>query len=316
MRRHALALATAVAVAVPLGVVADAAPRAKTFRDYPKPAVSGKELADYAIAFSDEFTGRVTGTPVQLLATEALVAELESYGLEVEVETYRGVLQAVTATKKGTSKPDELVVMGAHFDVLPHSVAGTYDNGSGTAMVVKLAKAFSTVKTQRTMVFSLYNGEEEGALASEQQALAYKAAGRKVKAYLGFDMVGIAWPVGGTATSANCLCMWRGARDEAFDALLSQVTHGFLKMPAGKQQASIEGRNVRNSDEASWADAGFRTLRWAGMRTAGSYPQYHLPEDNTATVDEVAGGRQFFEAGLRNTLLSAYYTAAAIDTGR
>lgn len=317
MRRQVLALVTAAAVTVPLALSATAASKkAPTFRDYPKPPVTGKQIADRAISFSEEFALRVTGTPVQLLATDDLVAEFESLGLAVEVEIYNGVLQAITATKKGTSKPDELVVMGGHFDVLPQSVQGVYDNGTGTAMVLALARSFAKVKTQRTMVFSLYNGEEEGALASDEQAKAYAAAGRKVKAYLGFDMVGIGWPLGKTATDDNCLCLWRGANDPQFDQLLAEVTHGFLKMPKGKRTVSIEGRNVRNSDEASWASAGFRTLRWAGMRTASDYPQYHLPEDNAATIDEVAGGRQFFEAGLRNTLLSSYYTAAAIDSGR
>jgi hypothetical protein len=41
-----------------------------------------------------------------------------------------------------------------------------------------------------------------------------------------------------------------------------------------------------------------------------------MPLDNTDTIDTVAGGRKYFERGLRNTLLSAYYTAAAIDAGR
>lgn len=316
MRRQVLALVTAAAVTVPLALSASAAPkRAVTFRDYPKPPVTGKQLADRAIGFSEEFALRVTGSPVQLLATQDLVAELTSLGLSVQVETYAGVLQAVTATKKGTTKADELIIMGGHFDVLPQSVEGVYDNGSGTAMILGLARSFAKVKTQRTLVFSLYNGEEEGALASDEQAKAYAAAGKKVRAYLGFDMVGIAWPVA-KPTSASCLCMWRGARDPQFDQLLSEVTHGFLKMPDAKNAASVEGRNVRNSDEASWASAGFRTLRWAGLRTASSYPQYHLPDDTAATIDRVAGGRKFFEAGLRNTLLSAYYTAAAIDTGR
>lgn len=206
--------------------------------------------------------------------------------------------------------------MGAHFDTLPQSLEGTYDNASGTAVVMGLARSFAKVTTQRSMAFAFYNGEEEGALASAEQAKAYKAAGRKVRAYLGFDMVGIAWPVGGTATDKNCLCLWRGARDEASDALLAEVNHRFLRFPSGRRQVSIEGRNVRNSDEASWADEGFRTLRWAGLRKAADYPPYHGPEDNTATVDTVAGGRRFFEAGMRNTLLSAYYTAAAIDAGR
>ena len=38
--------------------------------------------------------------------------------------------------------------------------------------------------------------------------------------------------------------------------------------------------------------------------------------DDPDTIDSTAGGRRYFEAGLRNTLLSAYYTAAALDTGR
>jgi hypothetical protein len=41
-----------------------------------------------------------------------------------------------------------------------------------------------------------------------------------------------------------------------------------------------------------------------------------MPQDNAATIDKVAGGRTFFEMGLRNTLLSAYYTAAALDLGK
>lgn len=316
MRRQVLAVVTAVAVLVPLIATAGAAPAKPDFRSYPKPAVTGKQLADRAIAFSSTHTARVTGTPQQLLARDDLKAELASLGYTVTVESYRGVLEALTATKKGSAKPNELIVMGGHFDVLPQSLEGTYDNGTGTAMILGLARAFAKVKTQRTLVFSFYNGEEEGALASEQQASAYKAAGKSVRAYLGFDMVGIAWPVGGATSDKNCLCIWRGARDGDLDVLLGDVNHRFLKMPSGKRQVSLEGRNVRNSDEASWADAGFRTVRWGGMRKAANYPQYHMPQDNAATIDTVAGGRKFFEAGLRNTLLSAYYTAAAFDTGR
>jgi hypothetical protein len=111
----------------------------------------------------------------------------------------------------------------------------------------------------------------------------------------------------------SCLCIWRGSRDEDFDDLLAQVNYKFLRFPEGKTAVSLEGRNVRNSDEASFADAGWPTLRWAGLRTASDYPEYHMPNDNMATIDSVAGGRSYFEAGLRNTLLSAYYTAAALD---
>ena len=316
-RRTLSLLALAAAVALPVAAQgATAAPRAagpKTLRDYPVPAVTGKAMVDGVAAFSAGHQLRVTATPAQLRATDSIATEARSLGYDVEVKSYAGVLQAVVATKKGTDKAGESILFGGHFDSVPQTIDGAYDNGTGTRILMDLARSFAKVKTHRSLVFAWYNGEEEGALASEQMAAEYKARGEKVKAYLGFDMVGIAWPVGGQLTAKNCLCMWRGARDENFDKLLSDVNYGFLKFPRGEQLVSIEGRNVRNSDEASWADAGYPTLRWAGLRKARDYPQYHLPQDTVATMTAVAGGRQFLEKGMRNTLLSAYYTAAALD---
>jgi hypothetical protein len=316
VRTRTLALALTAVVALPLAGAAAAAPAPsgpRALRDYPVPTVTGKQMVDDVEEFSSGHPLRITGTPVQLEATDAIAAEVAALGYQVEVETYNGVLQAVVATKKGTDKAAEKIVFGGHFDTMVGTVEGAYDNGTGTRILMDLARSYAKVKTHRTLVFAWYNGEEEGALASAEMAAEWKARGEKVKAYLGFDMVGIAWPVGVPTTDQNCLCMWRGARDEGFDQLLADVNHRFLKFPKGKQLVSIEGRNTRNSDEASWADNGYPTLRWAGLRRAGDYPQYHLPQDDLATMTEVAGGRQFLEKGLRNTLLSAYYTAAALD---
>ncbi len=316
MRTRTLALALTAAVVLPLAGAAGAAPAAagpKALRDYPVPTVSGKQMVDGVEAFSAGHKLRITGTPVQLQATRGIADEAKALGYDVEIETYDGVLQAVVATKRGTDRAAEKIVFGGHFDSVATTVEGAYDNGTGTRMLMDLARSYAKVKTHRTLVFAWYNGEEEGALASGEMAADFKARGEKVKAYLGFDMVGIAWPVGGPTTVKNCLCIWRGAQDEAFDTLLADVNYRFLKLPKGEQMVSLEGRNVRNSDEASWADNGFPTLRWAGMRRASSYPQYHLPQDTVATMVQVAGGRDFLEKGMKNTLLSAYYTAAALD---
>lgn len=316
MRTRTLALALSALVALPLagGAVAAPPPKGpKTLRDYPMPAVTGKQIVDAVDAFSAGYPLRITGTPVQLDATAALAEEVAALGYAVETKTYNGVLQAVVATKRGTTKADEHIVFGGHFDTMAGTIEGAYDNGTGTRLLVDLARSYAKVRTHRTIQFAWYNGEEEGALASDQMAQEYKRAGTKVKAFLGFDMVGIGWPVGGALTDKNCLCMWRGAADEDFDRLLADVNYGFLKLPKGKQLVSIEGRNVRNSDEASWADQGYPTLRWAGLRKAGDYPEYHKPRDTVATMELVAGGREFLEKGMRNTLLSAYYTAAALD---
>lgn len=316
MRIRTLALALAAVVALPLAGGATAAPAPKgpkTLRDYPVPPVTGKAVVDGVAAFAGTHALRVTGTPPQRQATEALVAEARSLGYDVETKTYAGVLQAVVATKKGTDRADEMLMVGGHFDNVPTTVDGAYDNGSGTRMTMELARSFAKVRTHRTLQFVWYNGEENGVLTSAQMADEYKAKGVKVKAFLGLDMVGISWPVAGQLGQRNCLCMWRGARDEQFDALLADVNYRFLKFPNDEQLVSIEGRNVRNSDESSWADAGYPTLRWAGLRRAGDYPEYHKLQDTVATMERVAGGRPFLEKGMRNTLLSVYYTAAALD---
>ena len=290
-------------------------PAPTTLEGYPAPTVIGAEFVEGVRAHAEDTPLRLTGTLLQQRATEQLAAEAEALGLEVTRKTYTGgLLTAVVATKPGTDRADETIVFGAHLDSMVGTIESAYDNGTGVRTVMELARAFSQVPTHRTLEFHFYNGEEEGALTSSEVAAEYAAQGRQLSAYLGFDMTGIAYPVGGTLSNKNCLCMWHGARDgDDFDGLLREVNFDYLGFPDDPQMVSVEGRNVRNSDEASWADEGYRTLRWAGLRRAADYPEYHLPQDNLATIDEVAGGREFFEQGLVNTLLSAYYTAASLD---
>jgi hypothetical protein len=95
--------------------------------------------------------------------------------------------------------------------------------------------------------------------------------------------------------------------------LFKYVNHSFLGFPNTPTTVPVAGNNVRNSDESSFANQGFRTLRWTGMRTASNYPAYHKHDDTMETIDRVAGGRSFFEQGSLNTLKSSYYTFLAVD---
>ena len=285
----------------------------------PAPPVSGKEIADNVASFSQTYAQRVTGSPAEQAAAAALRDEAASLGYDAKIVDLSGApgappggTHAVIATRRGTTKPDESIVFGGHYDVVPQTINGAYDNGTGTNMVLALAKSFSQVPTNRSLVFAWYNGEEEGTLASEPHAQSFKDAGKVVRAQMGFDMVGIAWPVAKVGAT-NCLCMWRGEDDERFDALLSHVNFDVLGFPRGDNLVEVRGLNTRNSDEASWDQRGYPTMRWAGLRTAANYPAYHRYDDTMDTIDTVAGGRTFFEQGLRNTLLSSYYTALTVD---
>jgi len=285
----------------------------------PAPPVTGKEVADAIAAYSTTYANRVSGTPQAAAAAQELVDQSEALGYDagiVDVAAEEGApaagTHAVVASRKGTTKPDEHILFVAHYDIVPETINGAYDDGSGTMMLLALAKALRNVPTNRTVDFVWYNTEEQGLLASQGHAREWSDAGSKVRAVLGFDMVGIAWPVG-DKTGNSCLCMFRGDEDDAFDDLLRHVNYGVLGFPGGRNEVEVRGINVRNSDESSWDRVGYPTLRWSGMRTAASYPAYHRYDDTMETIDEVAGGRTFFEQGLRNTLLSSYYTVLVLD---
>jgi hypothetical protein len=66
-------------------------------------------------------------------------------------------------TKWGTTRPDEMYIVGAHMDGIGWGEAAN-DDGSGTALVMELARIFSQpgVTTDVSIRFALWNGEEGG----------------------------------------------------------------------------------------------------------------------------------------------------------
>jgi Zn-dependent M28 family amino/carboxypeptidase len=64
---------------------------------------------------------------------------------------------------KGSEKPDEYVILGAHLDSWDLG-QGTTDNGTGTAVVLEAARilARSGITPRRTIRFVLFTGEEQG----------------------------------------------------------------------------------------------------------------------------------------------------------
>jgi hypothetical protein len=74
-----------------------------------------------------------------------------------------GQRQEVYCTKVGTTHPDEMYIVGGHMDGIGWGEAAN-DDGSGTALVMELARVFSApdVRTDRSIRFILWNNEETG----------------------------------------------------------------------------------------------------------------------------------------------------------
>jgi hypothetical protein len=91
--------------------------------------------------------------------------------------TTPGERQEVYCTKVGTTHPEEMYIVGGHMDGHGWGEAAN-DDGSGTAIVMELARVFSSpdVQTDRSIRFILWNNEETGlngarAYVEQRQAL-------------------------------------------------------------------------------------------------------------------------------------------------
>jgi hypothetical protein len=72
-----------------------------------------------------------------------------------------GPRDQVYCTKVGSTRPDEMYIVGAHMDGHGYGEAAN-DNASGTALVMEVASIFSApdVQTERSIRFILWNNEE------------------------------------------------------------------------------------------------------------------------------------------------------------
>ncbi|HEY1755563.1 MAG TPA: M20/M25/M40 family metallo-hydrolase [Bryobacteraceae bacterium] len=77
--------------------------------------------------------------------------------------TTPGPREEVYCTKIGTTHPDEMYIVAGHMDGIGYGEAAN-DDGSGTALVMELARVFASpdVRTERSIRFVLWNNEETG----------------------------------------------------------------------------------------------------------------------------------------------------------
>lgn len=97
----------------------------------------------------------------------------------------------------GQSKPDEVVMIGAHFDSW-HSGTGATDNGAGSAVMMEVMRILNKLhlKMDRTVRIGLWSGEEQGLYGSKAYVKAHfgdpatmqlKPEHAKLDAYLNLD---------------------------------------------------------------------------------------------------------------------------------
>jgi len=108
------------------------------------------------------------------LARANIFNQFDSYGLNPYLDPFlynNSTYYNVVATHPGTTRPEDIYILGAHFDSVHNP--GADDNGSGTAGVLEAARVLSQYEFEATMIFIAFDREEQGLRGSRAYAQAH-----------------------------------------------------------------------------------------------------------------------------------------------
>jgi Zn-dependent M28 family amino/carboxypeptidase len=126
------------------------------------------------------------------LAIRYILLRLRSFGLTPVEQSFGTGGKNIIAIQIGTTEPDRFVMIGAHYESMPKDTIspGADDNASGVAATLEAARVFSKVQPSRSVIYALWDREEQGLLGSKAYADQAKAAGMLIDGVVNVDMIG------------------------------------------------------------------------------------------------------------------------------
>jgi Zn-dependent M28 family amino/carboxypeptidase len=115
-------------------------------------------------------------------------ASFEASGLTVRRAAYATGVNVI-GERRGENQPDEVVMVGAHYDSVP-GCAGADDNASGVAGVLAVARELGRVRTARSLQVVCWDEEERGLVGSEAHVRELAASGARVTSVTVLEMIG------------------------------------------------------------------------------------------------------------------------------
>jgi hypothetical protein len=228
--------------------------------------------------------------------------ELAAAGYEVKRQSYEALgmtFHNLEAALPGSERPEEIVVIGAHYDSALDCPAAN-DNGSGVAALLALARAFAGEPQPRTVRFVAFANEEpphfqEPAMGSLHYADGCAERDENVVAMLSLETMGYYRDEEGSQQYPFPFSLFYPSRGDFIgfvgDTSSRDLVHRVVESFRRHAQFPSEGAALPASvPGADWSDhwSFFRRGYPAVMVTDTApfrYPHYHMPEDTPDKVD-------------------------------
>lgn len=151
-----------------------------------------KERIKQDVAQLASYKTRASGTKENKEVIQSIFDRLSTLGYDVQKVCHNEDDCSVIADKKGSTRPEEVMMIMAHVDSVGEDFAGADDNASGTAVLLEMARVLSTYKNNKTIRFFVTNSEEEGQVGAAFYVKEMRAQKKltELSFVLNMDMVG------------------------------------------------------------------------------------------------------------------------------
>jgi len=204
--------------------------------------------------------------------------------LKLDIAYEQTPVRDVLVTIRGASRPEEKVVLGAHYDAWTY---GTSDDTSGWTVMMEVARGLGRLldrgwRPARTIVIAGWDGEEYGLFGSTEYAEQYRRdLIRDAVAYANLD------GAGGTSFGADGTPQLDDAIVEATKAVTDPRTKGSVYdvWKGDDAQAPEIGRLGSGSDYTAFLDHLGVPSYEAGFSAPASGGTYHSAYDDTYNME-------------------------------
>ena len=205
----------------------------------------------------------------------------------------------IEAELGGGKSPDEIVIVGAHYDTVFGS-PGANDNASGVAAGLALAQRFSGKDVSRTLRFVFFVNEEQPFFQTDQMgSLVYakrcKAKGERIVGMLSLETLGYYTDEPSSQNYPSLLNLFYPAKGNfvAFVANFSSRKFLYAAISTFRQYCKFPSEGAalpQNIDGIGWSDhwafwqEGFPAVMVTDTAPF-RYPQYHTNRDKPERID-------------------------------
>jgi len=278
-------------------------------------------LVDSSILFSDlaqlesyktRYAGNASGRDSLARARDWLIQQFTEYGYtDIQQHNFTqggNQLQNIIVTKTGTLYPDSIIIVCGHYDTV--NGPGINDNGTGTAVVLEVARVLVSKQLDYTVRFICFSAEEQGLVGSNAYVQSVVVPqSHKLKLVLNVDEIG-----GIRESPVNIVKVEKdNSNPSGNNAASAFWTDSLASLTRTYSTLQTTITNAFGTDYVPFQQAGYVIT---GYYEFNQTPHYHQPTDSLSHVDvryvkeickgTVAGVAVF--GGMHGKFLSLYHS--------